>query len=261
MTSSLFEDVEAGATAVNEKTPLLSAKNGTANGQHDVIQALPLHTWQEMLLKALAASSVVLYIASAFCSNGGSILKICNILGIWLCYAALENQKEIMDIQELKEVNEAYGKELTSYQEENVKLSKKLKELEQTSQKLEEVQNTLEMLHSKSGDNADKLFSQVKKNEQILKANRNSMRTLKLQNAMAVIMSTDTDGDMKIDKNEESSLRKSLGSVYDLEISEDDFSKFLDRRNRSITALMHFVKTSFEEKEISSKNIREIFNS
>ena len=109
------------------------------------------------------------------------------MLGIWLCYTALENQKEIMDIQELKEVNEAYGKELTSYQEENVKLSKKLKELEQTSQKLEEVQNTLEMLHSKSGDNADALFSQVKKNEKILKANRVSIFDFQNQNCNRLI--------------------------------------------------------------------------
>ena len=87
------------------------------------------------------------------------------------------------------------------------------------------------------------------------------MRTSKLQNAMAVIMSTDVDGDMKIDENEESSLRKSLGSVYNLEISEDDFSKFLDRRSRSIAAVMDFVKVSLEDEEITSKNIRKIFDS
>ena len=77
MTSSLFEDVEAGTPGVNEKTPLLSAESGTAN---DVIQALPLHTWQEMLLKALAVSSVVLYITSAFCSNGMWALMLQSLL-------------------------------------------------------------------------------------------------------------------------------------------------------------------------------------
>lgn len=87
------------------------------------------------------------------------------------------------------------------------------------------------------------------------------MRTSKLQNATAVLLCADTSGDMKIDKNEEKKLRRSLESVYSLEISEKDFSMFLDKRQRSITALMEFVKAEMEQKEISSKNIREIFES
>lgn len=106
---------------------------------------------------------------------GGSILKICNVLGVWLCYAAVENQKEIMDILQLKEVNEAYGKELASYEGDNARLSKKLKELHRTATQLEEYQDTLKVLHSTSNDNADKLFQQVKKNEEILQANKVSM--------------------------------------------------------------------------------------
>lgn len=78
MSSSLFQDVESGKGTGNENTPLLSSEVGVVdtestnvNGQHSVIEAVPLHRWQEILLKALAATSVALYIASIICSNNG----------------------------------------------------------------------------------------------------------------------------------------------------------------------------------------------
>jgi len=167
---------------------------------------------------------------------------------------AYYQQTKLTDILALKETHEAVKREVARLTSENARLNATVGELSDTIDKLEDVEQALDVITQTQGQSVEAFAAQVKDNRDILGQMQKNLRANVLQNLLQVVIRSDQDDNMQIEKHEIDDLINRIKKINGVEVNEEKFKERIVSARGSLESVMIIIKNL-----MSDNNEDEIF--
>jgi len=233
-----FVDLEAG-----ESTYLLDKKDGKTQEEvnDDENVDTPKSSLKEKIVNGAAAVAVGTSVVSMLMVPNPLVL-VSGGLGSVLAPFASMQEKKLVDLELMKDLNEKMETQVQTLTEQNNRLEAQKNELEGTVSKLEEMENALATIKKSESQSVDSMEEQLNKSKSILNKMKKNMKATVLQNIISVAIRSDSDGDRILDDGEIDLMLEKL-KVYDsVEVNEDRFRKMIVDKGRDLGAIMSLVR-------------------
>jgi len=203
-----------------------------------VLKPIKETTAMERVAGIVAGIAVATSLAAIIIEQS-AIVILAGLLSCAMGPYAYWQQTRLTDIKALQETHEAIQVEVDRLHAENERLSTSIEELSATVGRLEDVQLALDTISKTEGKSISVFSEQVEKNKEILKNMKANLKGTVMQNLLSVVMASDKDKDMVVDKEEIDTLMKRIEGIGGVQVREDKFRAAF--AGNSVSSLMNIV--------------------
>jgi len=166
-------------------------------------------------------------------------------------YAA-HQQRQITDIQALKETLTGLQMEVDQLEFENKRLGGNVDDLTNTVDRLEDVEEAFKTLTQTQGQNVKSFADQVEENKEILAKMKKNFRSSALQNLLSIIIKCDEDHSLTIDEEETEGLIRKIKNTRGIILREDALRDTLRKSGGSLDSVIGAVKNLMMDKSVKN---------
>ena len=138
---------------------------------------------------------------------------------------AHSNENEITDIASMEETNNALQEAMERYAAENERLKQVVKKIEEQVNGMQQSQDALDTITKQQTSSIDEFEEQVKLQKQLVEELKKDKQSGVIQGLLTIIVSSDTDGDFKIDDEEIDGLIEKIEGMGELGVNRELFEQ------------------------------------
>mmetsp|Transcript_3822 Transcript_3822/g.7174 ORF Transcript_3822/g.7174 Transcript_3822/m.7174 type:complete len:250 (-) Transcript_3822:529-1278(-) len=204
-------------------------------------------TPKEMVIYGIAAGDVGVSLTALFLHNSPATI-LAGLLSLIVSPMVAVSQRELTEIETLRETHEKLAKEFLRYAEDNKKLNAEISQMRETADRLESLQENLKLIAEVEGRSMEELSEQLEEMKTFEKRIKGSTNRKILHHILECAVTID-DGDGIISPQEGEKMRKTLEETYGIELYEEKFMETLGKRN-SISSFMTSIRRAIDSDEL-----------
>lgn len=210
--------------------------------KNETSKRIPKSTLAENTTKFVAFGAVSTSLSAVILEGTAGAVVAASILSSLIAPYTAYQQKELTDIQGLKDIHQTLHNEVNRLEKENGRLNSAVDNLGKSIESLSFVETALTTITDTAGKSISHFAEQVTENKNINNEMTKNLRQNVMQNLVTVMMRCDTNGDNYMDDEETEELIERINSLNIVKLNEDRFRNAVRKSGGSLTAVIDIMK-------------------
>lgn len=212
------------------------------------LKPVPEMTIMEMVAGLAAIVVICLALWSMIITDSTIVIVAGIFSSITGCYGYVQ-QTSITDIKTLGETQEKIEHAVGEFKVENERLADTINGMEATMTKLQDVEKTYKTLVNMEGASIDNLESQIQQSKEILKMNKQSLKSVIIGNLLNSVSKLDKDNDNNIGPREVDEMINIVSNISGVIVMEEKLRTAIENKPRGNLMTVIGNISKYEETE------------